>query len=185
VLDAARQLFEEVGYEEATIREIARRAGVSVGAVFTGYLSKSHILGEVMQERLVQLYADLERLLPHLRGSTADRCRSVFAAACDFDASRVRLLLAYIACGYDWGPDRAFPRLGADPRLSALVRDCLAGGVVRGDVRPDADLDVACDALVGIYVWNFRLVAAGAATTEDLTGLLDRQIGLIFEGLAP
>jgi AcrR family transcriptional regulator len=35
VLDAARDLFETQGYEETTVREIARRAEVAVGSVFT------------------------------------------------------------------------------------------------------------------------------------------------------
>ena len=75
MLDAARQLFEEVGYEAATIRDIARRAGVSVGSVFTGFASKSHVLVEVIWSRLDELYADLEGVASHLRGSTADRVR--------------------------------------------------------------------------------------------------------------
>jgi AcrR family transcriptional regulator len=185
VLDAARQLFEEVGFEAATIRAIARRAGVSIGAVFTGFSSKAHVLSEVMQERLVQLYADLERLAPHLRGSTADRCRSIFAASYASEADRVRLVLAYIAAGYDWRADPALPRPGSNLKLRGLVRDCLASGVERGDVRPDADLDLACDLLVGVHLWNFHLAAAGASTTDGLINLCDRQIGLIFEGLAP
>ena len=61
MVDAARQLFEEVGYDEATIRAIARRADCSVGSVFTSFSSKSHVLSEVMQARLTELYPDLER----------------------------------------------------------------------------------------------------------------------------
>ena len=34
VLDAARSLFAERGYEPATIRDIAKVAGMSTGAVF-------------------------------------------------------------------------------------------------------------------------------------------------------
>ncbi|MDZ4054653.1 MAG: helix-turn-helix domain-containing protein, partial [Phenylobacterium sp.] len=51
VLDAARDLFETRGYEETTVREIARVAEVSVGSVFTTFSSKGDILSQVMADR--------------------------------------------------------------------------------------------------------------------------------------
>ena len=160
VLDAARELFEEVGYESATIREIAGRAHVSVGSVFTGFSSKAHILSEVMQERLADLYGDLERVAPHLRGSTADRCRSMFAVHYAFEFRRLHLFLAHVAAGFDWRADPELPTMGANPRLRGMVRDCLTQGMARGDVRPDIDVELAVDLLVAAYAWNYRRAAA-------------------------
>lgn len=182
VLDAARQLFEEVGYEAATIRQIARRAGVSVGSVFTGFESKSHVLLEVVRERLDELYADLERVAPHLRGSTADRCRSLFAVHYAFEFRRLRLFLAHLSVAFERRETREAP-IGSNPRLRGMIRECLADGVARGDVRPETDLELAVDLLVGTYAWNYRLAAADGADAERLTGLFDRQVGLIFQGL--
>jgi AcrR family transcriptional regulator len=183
VLEAARQLFEEVGYESATIREIARRAGVSVGSVFTGFESKSHVLLEVIRERLDELYADLERVAPHLRGSTADRCRSLFAVHYVFEFRRLRLFLAHLSVAFEWREARDGPVLGSNPRLRGMIRDCLAEGVARGDVRPGIDLDLVVDLLVGTYAWNYRLAAADGADAGRLTALFDRQVGVIFQGL--
>jgi AcrR family transcriptional regulator len=182
VLDAARQLFEDVGYEEATIRAIARRAGVSVGSIFTCFSSKSHVLCEVMQERLGELYADLERVIPHLRGSTADRCRSLFAVHYAFEFRRLHL---FVAASFDWRADPGLPVMGANPRLRGMVLGCLAEGQVRGDVRGDADVELAADLIIGVYAWNYRFAAAGKALSPQLTALFDRQVGLIFDGLAP
>ena len=186
MLDAARVLFEDVGYEAATIRDIARRAGVSVGSVFTGFTCKRDVLAEVMAERLEELYADLERVTPHLRGSTADRCRSLFAVYYAFEFRRLRLFLAYIAATFEWRDEPGAPVLGDNPRLRGMVRDCLASGVTRGDVRADVDVDLAVDMITAAYAWNYRHAAAdGSADAERLTSLLDRQIGVIFDGLAP
>jgi AcrR family transcriptional regulator len=184
VLDAARQLFEEVSYEDATIRVIARRAGVSVGSVFTSFSSKSHVLGEVMQARLTELYADLERVIPHLRGSTPDRCRSLFAVHYAFEFRRLHLFLAHVAAAFDWRADPTLPPMGANPRLRGMVLACLAEGRVRGDVRGDADIELAADLLIGAYAWNYRLAAQDTAQAAHLTALFDRQVGLIFDGLA-
>lgn len=184
VLAAARQLFEEVGYEGATVREIARRAGVAVGSVFSSFSSKSQMLNEVMQERLGDLYADLGRVAPHLKGSTADRCRSLFAVHYAFEFRRLRLFLAYIAAAFDDGADPETPTFGANPRLRAMVRECLEGGVDRGDVRAGTDLDLAADLLIAAYGWNYRHAANGA-DPDQLIALFDRQIGVIFDGLSP
>jgi AcrR family transcriptional regulator len=43
VLAAAAALFEEVGYEKAVIRDIAKRAGMSTGAVFANFEDKAHL----------------------------------------------------------------------------------------------------------------------------------------------
>jgi AcrR family transcriptional regulator len=183
VLDAARDLFEEVGYEAATIREIARRAGVSVGSVFTGFASKSDVLGEVVRCRLDELYADLECVTPHLRGSTADRCRLLFAVHYAFEFRRLRLFLALISVSFEFQDTPGQPVLGSNQRLRGMVLDCLAEGVASGDLRPGIDLELTVDTLVGVYAWNYRLAAADGADAERLTQLFDRQIGLIFEGL--
>jgi AcrR family transcriptional regulator len=185
VLDAARELFDEVGYDSATIREIAGRAQVSVGSVFTGFRSKAHILSEVMQERLADLYGDLERVAPHMRGSTADRCRSMFAVHYAFEFRRLHLFLAFVAAGFDWRADPALPTMGANPRLRGMIRDCLIEGVRRGDVRPDAELELVVDLLIGVYAWNYRLAAAQPTQPDALTELFDRQVGIIFSGLSP
>ena len=49
------------GYAER-VREIARRAKVSVGSVFTGFASKAEVLSQVMQERREGLYEELDRV---------------------------------------------------------------------------------------------------------------------------
>ena len=79
MIEAARDLFETVGYEETTVREIATQAGVAVGSVFTCFASKAEVLSQVMQDRLEDLYAELDRITPHLRGSVVDRLSSIFA----------------------------------------------------------------------------------------------------------
>ena len=47
ILDAARELFARQGYEETTIAEIARAAGVAVGTVYLYFENKHDILVDV------------------------------------------------------------------------------------------------------------------------------------------
>ena len=184
MLEAARDLFEETGYDEATIRAIAQRAGVSVGSVFTTFRSKADVLNAVMEERLAELYVELDRLIPHLRGSAADRCRSMFAVHYAFEMRRVRLFLAFIAASYAWRVDTQAAPFGQNPKLRGIVRACLEDGAARGELRGDIDFDMAVDLLLAVYSWNYRKAATGNVEAEQLTALMDRQIGVIFAGFA-
>lgn len=185
VIDAARELFDTQGYQGTTIREIARHAGVSVGSVFTTFASKGEILSQVMEDRLDGLYAELDRVVPNLRGSTADRLRSIFAIHFSFEARRTRLFLAHIAAAYDWTLPPAARPMGRNPRLIGIIQDCVAKGVADGDVDAAVDTKEAVDLLMAAYVWIYRLAALNGADAEAMTEAMDRQIGLIASGLSP
>lgn len=57
VLDAARTVFAEAGIEGASIREIARRAGYTPGAIYSYYESKEAIYAALLDESLDRLRA--------------------------------------------------------------------------------------------------------------------------------
>ncbi len=185
VLDAASDLFNEIGFEDATVRAIANRAGVSVGSVFTTFTSKADILSQVMQDRLEALYEEIGRVIPLMRGSTADRCRSLFAVLYAFEMRRVKLFLAHIAVAYRWEVDPAARPFGSNQVFRDLIAAWLRDGVERGDVRGDTDCAAVIDLLLGIYAWNYRLAAAENADSDRLTMIMDQQIGLLFDGLKP
>ena len=57
VLDAARTVFESLGIEGASIREIARAAGYTPGAIYSYFESKEAIYGALLAESLERLNA--------------------------------------------------------------------------------------------------------------------------------
>ena len=180
VLAAARDLFEEVGYEAATIRLIATRAGVATGSVFTTFDSKKAILQAVMAERLDALYDQLSRITPHLRGSCCDRICSIMAVHYNFEMERPRLYTAYVAISFDWSIARSPASFGGNPKLRAMLSEVMRDGIARGEVRADLDVELFLDAMLANYGFNYRY--AGDEDAVALTARLDRQIGLLFEG---
>jgi len=184
VMDAARDLFESQGFQETTVREIARAAGVSVGSVFTTFASKYEILSQVMQDRLDGLYAELDRVIPHLRGSTADRLRTMFAVHFAFEVRHKRLFLSYISATYDWTRPASSTPMGRNRRLMGSIGECLAKGVAEGDVDPSLEPQEIIDLLMAAYVWTYRLAAWDDADADAMTEIMDRQIGLISQGFA-
>lgn len=58
VLEAAAETFENLGYQETTTAEIARRAGIAVGSVYDYFRDKRAILLELLHDTVEQV-ADL------------------------------------------------------------------------------------------------------------------------------
>lgn len=187
VLEAARDLFNEVGYDETTIRAIAERAGVSVGSVFTTFASKAEVLSHVMNHRLAELYAELDRVAPLLRGGTADKLCSIFAIHYEFETRRVKLFLAHIAASYNPNNDPGVTPYGRNPRLNQMLLDVLEEGVRKGEVRGDLDLRLIVDTLKASYAWNYRMAAAagGNMPAAEMSAVMDKQIAVIAEGWKP
>src|SRR5690242_536069 len=172
VIEAARELFDTQGYEGATIREIARHAGVAVGSVFTTFASKGEILSEVMQGRLGPLYAEIDRVTPHLHGSTVDRLRTMFAIHFEFEARQARLFLAHIAAAYDWTITSGATPYGRNVHLQDAITAVLSHGVEQGDVRTDLDMQEIVDLLMAAYAWTWRLVAWDGADAKAMIGVM-------------
>ena len=184
VIDAARDLFDSEGYEETTIRAIAEKAGVSVGSVFTTFASKAEILGQIMAERVAALAAELERVVPHLRGSVVDRLSALLAIHYDFQMRRPKLFLAYIATSYSSEHESGFTPVGSNPALRAPVRDLLMDAIERGEVAGDVDVELAMDTIIALHTFNYLRVAGGA-TASELTQRMDRQLKQFCDGLSP
>ena len=50
ILDAAREVFGELGYETATVRDIIRRAGLAAGTFYNYYRSKEEVFAALADD---------------------------------------------------------------------------------------------------------------------------------------
>jgi len=78
LVDAAKQVFEEHGFLDARIIDIAERGGVSHGSFYHYFESKEQIFREVaaaQEERLTAPPADDDRLAPSPDDTATDRIR--------------------------------------------------------------------------------------------------------------
>ena len=135
-----------------------------------------------MEHRLSELYAEFDRVVPFLRGSTADRLCSIFAIHYEFETRRVKLFLAHIAASYSPRQDPGVTPYGRNERLTQMLREVLEEGIARGDVRADLDPQLAIDVLKAAYAWNYRLAACRQASATELSAMMDQQIQFIAQG---
>jgi hypothetical protein len=75
--------------------------------------------------------------------------------------------------------------MGRNTRLQEIIGECLAKGVVEGDVDPTIDRQEIIDLLMGAYAWVYRLAAGDGADAATMTAVMDRHIALIADGFRP
>src|SRR5690625_2226711 len=63
ILDAAKSAFIELGMDKASIREIARRAGYTAGAIYSYFDGKQALYGALLEESLQRLNAEVMQAL--------------------------------------------------------------------------------------------------------------------------
>lgn len=86
MLDAARTVFDKLGIEGASIREIAKQAGYTPGAIYSYFENKEAIYGALLAESLERLNAAVDAaghpglLPPELLDAKASAWFGFFAA---------------------------------------------------------------------------------------------------------
>jgi len=68
ILDAALALFRQEGFDSATMRDIAQKAGVATGAAYYYYPSKDAIVMSFYRRSYAEMQPGIEAALKHARG---------------------------------------------------------------------------------------------------------------------
>jgi AcrR family transcriptional regulator len=167
ILEAFRELLTEEGFAGVRLEHVAARAGVSKATIYRRWPSK-----EALAQ---QLLGDLAT--PHIAVADTDDTRSELLAAVVNPLGAVtetpfgpviRALLSQIATNARLGD--AFRTTVVRARRGEVAR-IISRGIARGDLRPDADIDIATELLVGpVY---FRLMFGGELSLDFAKRVVD------------
>lgn len=181
VIEAARQLFSEEGYEGATIRDIAAAAGMSTGAVFANFKDKADLFGEIMAEdasALIAVMRDASNLVLPIEESVL----AMFLAGYAF--YRTRLQLARAAFSVSWSRDggAALRNLGMGPAIEALLREQLERASAEGELLQDAEAVLRSEMLFQAYLSNYSGAVFESWTEACLKERAAHQIRILLAG---
>lgn len=181
VLDAARGLFAERGYDAATIRDIAKGAGMSTGAVFANFQDKAELFETVLADEMSGLLSAIQTGTPR-DGKVGERLTSALTAGYHRSLDQLPLMQATIARSW-------FQPADADQRARVLIQPLtdavtaiLRDGVASGELRQDADLTLLGGLIWTVFNANFRQAAYDGWDVAQLEGQLKKQIDVILAG---
>ena len=176
ILDAAREVFGELGYDAATVRDIIRRTGLASGTFYNYYKSKEEVFDALADD-------GARRFRPILRAES-DK-------AVDFESflrGAIRAYFDFLEGEHEsWRVNRpageVFPHARATPEIVAVFAEVREGfaKVLELEHAPAVDLDyltAACIAVareIGDKMLERRPV--------DTTGAADFAVKMILGGL--
>ena len=182
VLDAARTLFAERGYDAATIRDIAKGAGMSTGAVFANFQDKAELFECVFAEEMDGLLADIQSA-SSAEGRVAERLAAGLTAGYHRSLAHLPLMQAMIARSW-FQPEDADLRSKefVKPIIAAIVA-VLQAGISEGELNQDLDQALLGRMIWDVFISNYRFAAYDTWGIEELTPHIAKQLNLILSSL--
>jgi len=182
LLEAASETFLEKGFLDSTLDDIARRAGLSKGAVYSNFESKQEIIRLLLERRLERM-REVIAAATDPAAANGDEHRTSAAVMADnliADADWVQLVLEFASRA---GRDAAvreiytpFLRVQRE-EVARVIEQALADG-------PEHDDDYA--ALVGtiLVALRYGLALAHAADPEQIDAeVIERALGAVLTSL--
>jgi AcrR family transcriptional regulator len=149
LVEAATAVFAEHGYDAATTREVAERAGCSEGLIHRYFGSKRGLLHAVMEQRAAVVGDELRSALAN-RPDLYEDLRDMFIAQLELmrenqDFMRVSVGQAVV------DPDLGrFVGKNVIARRREVIVEKLAAHQKAGRVRSDVDLEAVAQAITGL-----------------------------------
>ena len=183
---AARDLFTERGYDQATTREIAVRAGIGMGTLFIYARDKRDLLFLIFNDELEALAAAGFSAVP-ADLPFADQLTQFFAPFFRFFGAQpdlARFMLRELEF-FESGPQAQRFRASRDVLISGLATQFHAWQAA-GRLRPAVLPEDAARAVMAIYAGIIRdTLGAPVPDMERGIATLRRLLGLLIAGIAP
>jgi AcrR family transcriptional regulator len=183
VLEAARALFIERGYEAATVRDIARRADMSTGAVFANFQDKSDLFEAVIADDFDRVAEAMREVAAKPQGDLGERLSDIFAAGYAYYADSLPLVQATVSQSWLRPLNAELRGRAALKVLLGIVGDALREAARRNEIRQDFDVRLASEMLWDAYLANFRRAIYDGWSLETLRARLSDQIAIVLAGL--
>lgn len=186
ILTAAARAFGKLGYEKATLDDVARIVGIRKASLYHHIRSKEELLVALHHRTADETMARTREALEGVR-SPEDRLRVVICVI-------MRLIAAHRDESTVFLHEFSIPRskrwrevVAKRDRYEELVRGIVASGIEAGTFR-DVDVKVATLAVLGTVNWAHRWFRPGGGmSADDIADLFGDVLlrGLVRPGVAP
>ncbi len=166
LLDIAAEIFAEKGYHGASIRDLSKRAGVSLSGLYYYFTSKEELLSMIQERSLRRVVAELRRKLEGVEGPE-ERLRILVHNHVHFFAENMAAMRVitheYESLAGEYRGKIRELRLEYSNLCQEILREVrrFSGA---GDVVP---LNVATSALFGMMNWIYAWYQPGSNVPVD------------------
>jgi AcrR family transcriptional regulator len=185
IFRAASRIFISRGYHEATVREIAQEAGLSLGGLYSYIRTKEDILYLVFDKLTTSLREAMRRAIEGIDDPVEQIRAALRAALKTTEQYQDEILLMYQETKALGGPSRRAV-LSREADYVKFFEDILRAGydrgVFRGDPRLSADVIAFLCSILALRQWNLRSRFSSDDVHEGLLEFILRGLGAAREG---
>ncbi|MGI6033539.1 MAG: TetR/AcrR family transcriptional regulator [Coriobacteriales bacterium] len=153
LLKAALEVMAEKGYAEATIDDIAKRAGVSKGLAYYHFRNKRAIAEEIIQNGLNELVERFEGVAQRCK-TGVEALKGMLNEFSDMILGNWRFGKFYLSTllqdGNVWGSSID----SIDSNIISLIKEQFARGKEEGSIRKEVDPEFCAVACVGLVLMS-------------------------------
>jgi TetR/AcrR family transcriptional regulator, regulator of cefoperazone and chloramphenicol sensitivity len=184
LIDAANAIFAERGYDCATTREIAERAGCAEGLIHRYFAGKRGLLLAILQHKGQEVSREWSATLPD-RESVHEEIEALLLYDIDSKVERSNFLRICVS------------QAAIDPEIGAAVRDGVRAAQLRfviaklqkhreaGHIRPDVDIEAVATAINGLgFAIGFMYIVAFGGASADAERIALESADAIAHGIS-
>jgi AcrR family transcriptional regulator len=184
IMQAAATLFSDKGFEETSIEELARAAGIGKGTIYGYFQTKSDILQAFCEDRLQGLH---EELVANADKETPILQQMVGIYICEFsqltkNREFARFFMQQIAFPRDVDVEK---HLINKDNYFKLLFPLLKKAQERGELRKDIDLLYITRHFYALYLLLISAWFNGMVKTEEAETALETMFRQAMEGIQP
>lgn len=172
LVEAAHRLFLARGYEATTVRDIAREADRSIGAIFNCFTEKLDLLEAVTAAEAVNIRRVLRAAAAEGR-DFADALHHMHAALSHPGRARIVILERHVR------PARRLIQSG----VVAEVIDAGRQARDRGEIVPHVSLELLGGIVLDLFVASCQTIADDDCLTADEACGMDGRISLLMDAI--
>ncbi len=182
ILASATDLFRERGYEAATLRDIARGANLSTGALFANFNDKNEIFFTIIEQEVHRIIAGMNDSVD-LDAHLLERLHKQIMYGYEAIEADARMIMSALVITWSLNDD-----VSAEvARLSNLVRDSLhktlKDAVVRKELPETADTLSVAEMLEDLCFANLRRSFYEGQPTDTYGRKARFNLEIILKGL--
>lgn len=184
IINAAIKLFGEKGFEDTSIEELAREAGIGKGTIYTYFQTKFEIFHAFCEDQLEFIHEQLARK-NDVNAPIIDQMMTIFMGEFEYVTKNKefgRIFMQHIVFPTE---NQILHRETIDDKWLSLLFSVCKHAQDRNELRQDLDLLYIVGHFYGLYIMAVSAWYSGRISTAEVEPGMKKLFKQALEGLCP
>ncbi len=187
IFEVSGKLFKEKGFENTTVDEITKEAGIAKGTFFNYFPTKESLLCYFREQKEEFIFTIMENQMS-LNAPAKEKIKNFLVLVAEnYEKDKELLKLLFfehkrLVMGSDQRPTEKKQRHQKQERFISMLSGFLTEGVDKGEIKKGIDMKIASESLYAIY-FHSLMIWLHSDTDYSFSRDISTKIDIIFEGI--